>query len=386
MFFKQIEKNTWVCVADGPPDPVTGKRRQISRRGKTKTEAKDKVEKAIVELQSTLSYNAKIKFLDFSKDWLNLYKLKGNKETTVEHRKYCISLLNKYMANIKVTAITPIIIQNTLNSLFDNKTAYFTLRGTHNAAKMIFHYAKEIGLISVNPVEGVFIPKKKLAVEDVDGTAVSRLFLNTDELKEFLCEVDKHRNIFMKTLIYTIAFTGMRPGEALALTHKDINFEKKQITITKTMYAKKSIRGDFSITPPKTYNSIRTIDIDDILVEKLKILDAARTRQKWIKSEYFFGEVDGIPTTVKMLNAAVRRIGASTSVDKQFRTYILRHTHISLLAEAEVDLNYIMNRVGHKNSATTTQIYLHVTNGMRNTASAKMHAKFTELLHSSPQK
>ena len=58
----------------------------------------------------------------------------------------------------------------------------------------------------------------------------------------------------------------------------------------------------------------------------------------------------------------------------------LRHTHISLLAEAGVDLNYIMNRVGHKNSETTTQIYLHVTSGMRNNASQKMHAKFTELL------
>ncbi|MEK5147023.1 tyrosine-type recombinase/integrase [Psychrobacillus sp. FSL K6-4615] len=58
----------------------------------------------------------------------------------------------------------------------------------------------------------------------------------------------------------------------------------------------------------------------------------------------------------------------------------MRHTHISLLAEAEVDLNFIMNRVGHKNSKTTTAIYLHVTGGMRDNASQKMHAKFTDLL------
>jgi len=81
-----------------------------------------------------------------------------------------------------------------------------------------------------------------------------------------------------------------------------------------------------------------------------------------------------------MLNQTVRRIGALTEINKLFRTYILRHPHINLLAEADVDLNFIMNRVGHKNSKTTTKIYLHVTTGMRANTSEKMHSKFTELL------
>ncbi|MGG1635102.1 Arm DNA-binding domain-containing protein [Paenibacillus sp. NRS-1760] len=34
----------WICVADGPPDPITGERRQISRRADTKKEAKERVE------------------------------------------------------------------------------------------------------------------------------------------------------------------------------------------------------------------------------------------------------------------------------------------------------------------------------------------------------
>jgi integrase len=81
-----------------------------------------------------------------------------------------------------------------------------------------------------------------------------------------------------------------------------------------------------------------------------------------------------------MLNQTVRRLGVLTDIQKQFRTYILHHTHISLLAEDGVDLNFIMNRVGHKNSETTTKIYLHVTSRMRAAATEKMHAKFTELL------
>ncbi|WP_082332587.1 tyrosine-type recombinase/integrase [Lysinibacillus contaminans] len=161
----------------------------------------------------------------------------------------------------------------------------------------------------------------------------------------------------------------------------DIDLDKKIIHINKTVYAKKSIRGDFELTPPKTFGSVRSVDIDDIVVEKLKLLYQWREDREWITSDFVFGDKEGIPPTVKMLNQTVRRLGALTDINKQFRTYILRHTHISLLAEAGVDLNFIMNRVGHKNSETTTKIYLHVTSGMRVAATEKMHAKFTELLN-----
>ncbi|MEY2356043.1 hypothetical protein AB4857_15455 [Lysinibacillus capsici] len=40
----------------------------------------------------------------------------------------------------------------------------------------------------------------------------------------------------------------MRPGEAVALKYEDVDLEKKVIHINKTVYAKKSIRGDFELT------------------------------------------------------------------------------------------------------------------------------------------
>ena len=47
-----IKGKKWVCVADGPKDPVTGKRKQISRRGKTiKSAAAKKVQEALASLK-----------------------------------------------------------------------------------------------------------------------------------------------------------------------------------------------------------------------------------------------------------------------------------------------------------------------------------------------
>ena len=380
MYFQQLNKTTWRCTADGPPNPFTGKRKQVSRRGKSKGQAKERVEKAIEELKKAYNFDSKEKFNTFSVRWMDLYSLKGNKETTNEYRGYCIGLLNRYLSSRKMVEITTLELQGVLKDLFEKGTALNTLRGVQNVAKMIFSYAKEIGLISINPVEATFIPKKKLTLEEVNGKEISKLYLETEELKQYLSIVDKHRNINNRTLIYTIAFTGMRPGESIALKHEDIDLEKKVIYINKTVYAKKSIRGDFDLTPPKTFSSIRVVDIDDIIVDKLKELFQYRQDREWIISDYVFGDKDGVPPTVKSLNQTVRRLGSNTSIEKQFRTYILRHTHISLLAEAGVDLNFIMNRVGHKNSSTTTEIYLHVTSGMRENASQKMQTKFTQLL------
>lgn len=380
MHFKQINKTTWRCTADGPRHPVTGKRQQIARRGKSKGEAKKKVEEAIVELNKAYSYNAKITFQEFSTDWMKHYRMRGNKETTYEYREYCINLLNSYLAKRKIIEMTTLEIQGALNDLFAKGTAYSTLKGVHNAANMIFKYAKEVGLIEASPVQAVFVPKKQLTIEQVNGNDTSQLFLESNELKEFLSYTDSYRNVIYRTLIYLITFTGMRPGEAVALKLEDVDLENKVIHVTKTVYAKKSQKGDFDLTPPKTYGSVRSIDIDDIVVDKLKQLYAAREKRDWTVSGYVFGDKKGIPPTVKLLNQTVRRIGKKTNIKKRFYTYILRHTHISLLAEAGVDLHFIMNRVGHKNSDTTTKIYLHVTSGMRKSASDKMHAKFTELL------
>ncbi|WP_369436132.1 tyrosine-type recombinase/integrase [Lysinibacillus fusiformis] len=380
MFCEKIDKQIWRCIGEGPRHPITGKRRQVTRRGKTKKEAEDKVKQGIATLNNQSAFDPDIRFAEFSDRWMKLYRLKGNKETTVKYREYCLSVLKRYLGKDKLTNITTVRYQDIINELFENGSAYFTLRGIHNAAKMMFNYAKEIGLIEINPVDGAFVPKKKMTLEQVNGEDVGQLFLESDELKEFLREADRYPNIAYRAIIYTIAFTGMRPGEALALKHEDVDLINKTIRINKTNFAKSERKKDFELTPPKTLGSVRIIDIDDIVVAKIQELINFRALHKWNDNGYVFGEKDGYPTTVKMLNRAVKRIASRTNIDKPFRTYILRHTHISLLAEAEVDLNYIMNRVGHKNSETTTQIYLHVTGGMRENASQKMHAKFTALL------
>ncbi|MER2126339.1 site-specific integrase [Solibacillus sp.] len=385
MYFEQLAKDKWKCIGDGPRNPVTGKRKLISRRGKTKAEAKKRVLEAIEHARVSFEYNEKITFAEFCEQFMVQYRLRGNKETTNIYREYCLSLFVNYIGNVKITAITAKQLQDILNDLFDKKVAHNTLKGTHNAIKQLFKHAADANLISVSPAETLFVPKQKMQlIENID-LEIRKLYLESAELKQLLNEADKHRNVLFRTAVYLIAFTGMRPGEAFALKKSDIDFNRKVIHITKTMAAKNSIKGEFELTPPKTLNAIRIIDIDDIVVEKIKYLLNFKYLKDWEQSEFIFGDKTGVPPTIKSLNQFCKRLGMAAKISKQCRTYILRHTHISLLAEANVDLPYIMNRVGHLNSKTTTQIYLHVTEGMRKNAASMMHKKFTQLLTQAPE-
>ncbi|WP_244625442.1 tyrosine-type recombinase/integrase [Macrococcoides canis] len=52
-------------------------------------------------------------------------------------------------------------------------------------------------------------------------------------------------------------------------------------------------------------------------------------------------------------------------ITKNITSHALRHTHISLLAQENVPLKVIMERVGHHDPATTKAIYTHVTQNMQ---------------------
>lgn len=66
------------------------------------------------------------------------------------------------------------------------------------------------------------------------------------------------------------------------------------------------------------------------------------------------------------------------NLDTRLTPHSLRHTHTSLLAEANVTLEEIMARLGHKNDQTTRNIYLHITE----TRKKEAVRKFGQLMQS----
>jgi integrase len=69
-------------------------------------------------------------------------------------------------------------------------------------------------------------------------------------------------------LFFTVAlFTGMRLGELLALNWEDINFAKKEINVSKTLF---TLKGEVFINSPKTLAGERRISINSLFLKSIK--------------------------------------------------------------------------------------------------------------------
>ena len=82
------------------------------------------------------------------------------------------------------------------------------------------------------------------------------------------------------------------------------------------------------------------------------------------QTNYLFGGKTGKPIQVNSFNTSLKKANESlgkNKINKTISSHIFRHSHISLLAELNVPVKAIMERVGHVGTETTLKIYTHVT-------------------------
>lgn len=154
------------------------------------------------------------------------------------------------------------------------------------------------------------------------------------------------------------------------------------ISISKTYYNPTNNTTKYSLLTPKTSSSIRTIQVEDLVVSTLKKYKLIQDRLKETNSNYYdqgfvfakTGRFAGYPEQIKTIQLRMERLLKLAKIDKHLTPHSLRHTNTSLMAEAGVSLIEIMERLGHHDDTITKDVYLHVTNTMKKEAMSKFSA------------
>ena len=180
-------------------------------------------------------------------------------------------------------------------------------------------------------------------------------FLEAEELNQVIDLLPKQK---WKDLTKFLALTGMRIGEALALTIDDVGPESIRITKTRDL-----ISGEV-LDSPKTADSFREISIQSQLAPLVKQLRHMALAYSMINQDRtLFQDEDG-PYSYNAYRMSFRR-ATKTAAGKTLTPHSLRHTHTSLLAEQGIPLEAISRRLGHSDSKITKEVYLHVTDGQK---------------------
>lgn len=177
-----------------------------------------------------------------------------------------------------------------------------------------------------------------------------------DDFQHFISKVDDR---IYNALFNLLFFTGVRKGEALALTWNDINFNNKTIFINKSITNKRSYdnRNKYIITRPKSNKSIRILSIDDNLYNRLYDL------KNYYREQYFdfdnnffvFGGRNSISFTTLERN---KNNYCKLARVKQIKIHEFRHSHACFLFQNDIPVEDISYRLGHSSLSMTMDTYL----------------------------
>lgn len=376
----------WSFRIDIGINPQTGSRKQKEGGGfRTRSEAVAAATKIYAELmQGTYIAEKDTLFKDFAVEFLKLYQATGKvKKSTGRVRRMRVQNLLQYFSQLKIKNITKKMYQDMLFDLLNKGYAHETIISIHTTGRMLFKKAMELEVIKTNPTQYAEVPSVQKSLEEIEREHVLPKYLEKEELSVFL-DVSRKRGRDY-ALFITLAYTGIRIGELCTLKWKDIDTDQQKISISRTLYNENNNTVEYELQTPKTKKSRREIEVDPVVFEELEKHQVAqniiRNRHKdtYYDKDFVFVRASknrGYPESPNNIIKRMRYLLSLASLNTKLTPHSLRHTHTSLLAEAGVGLEAIMERLGHKDDAVTRYIYLHVTKTMKKEASQK----FSELM------
>ncbi|MED4764129.1 tyrosine-type recombinase/integrase [Brevibacillus laterosporus] len=306
-------------------------------------------------------------------DWLEVYKKPNVKPITysVQERNARLNILPRW-GKYRLKDITRTEYQKWINKLREHYSEG-TVRRIHSIfSNAINDAVYEFRIIRENPIQRIKIPKEVSKENDVRHFTKEQLnhFLESLQTPQKKAKY-KHSQQYY-ALFTLIARTGIRIGEALALTWDDLAGDR--LTINKTLVY--PLNSEPYISTPKSKTSGRTIKLDGHTVKvmrrhKINQNEVILRYENYLASEssLMFHQHDGrwLRTNVvrDYFKEVCKRVGIPV-----LSPHALRHSHAVHLLEAGANIKYVSERLGHASVKVTADTYLHVTKKIEDDALA----------------
>ena len=353
-------------------DPYTEKWKRVSvtldsGSSRAKKEAQKQLDEKIAEKLQSLTTTDML-FTDVLSDWWELHK-KSIKPSTIKTMAYAVDeVKDTFAPDVKIKNITAKYTQQYFTESEEN---HIKLKKKKSVLSMVFKYALDMELVDSNPVQRVRLPKKVVAYENMEK--IEDKFLEQSELKRLLKAMKSYnRGYHVARMAEFMALNGCRVGEAGALKFENYDRENRTITINGTLDPTR--KGSEGVkTTPKTLSSIRVVDLTkkeiEIIEEFIELHKLRKnTNPNYKDMGFIFVSANGIPIHKSSIGKLMKNANSTLKkpINKPLHPHILRHTLISTLAENNIPLKAITQRVGHKdNGKTTMEIYTHVTKNIK---------------------
>lgn len=301
--------------------------------------------------------------------WINEYIIFTIRESTLDSYKAMIkNQIKPYLGDRPLSALTTQELQKFYNTvkkkgrvkpdkLHGTELADSMVRGIHMMLHEALDMAVRLRLIVKNPTVGTTIPKNNYPPKQI---------LNDEQLDRFMKRIRQDERWY--DFFYTELTTGLRRGEICGLKWEDFDAENGKLKVRRSVAKRKG--GGLNIGETKTETGTRTIVLPPSTAELL------RKRKETAVSEWIFPNIYE-PEKPMHPDYAYHRLKTLLKQAELplIRFHDLRHTFATMALEHGMDVKTLSATIGHVSSATTLDIYSHITDTMQRQAAVHIDRK-----------
>jgi integrase len=351
-------ERSWELKFDIGTDPLTGKRltRYHSVKG-TKREA----EVELTRLKASADRGdyvdpSKATLADFLDRWESWAATQVSAKTLERYKELAAHHVRPHLGASRIQKLKPVNFAELYGRLQKSKPegsglAPRTVGHVHRLLHGVFDRAVKWGVITSNPVTAADPPR-------VQATEIE--ILAPDQIKAVL-EALRGRPLYPVAVIGLA--TGMRRGEMAALRWGDVDLDTGKIRVERSL---EQTNAGLTFKAPKTKAGRRTVSIPPSVVAELRHQWRQQQEQRLAlglgkagADDLVLARPDATPWPPDSLTTAWSKAIAALKLPK-VTLHALRHTHVSQLIAAGLDVVTVSRRIGHSNPTVTLTVYAHL--------------------------
>lgn len=309
---------------------------------------------------SQKKYSTKL-FYKYYLDWIHIYKDNAVRQVTLDKYYLVQKRLKELAPDLHMNELNRRNYQQILNLYARNHEKTTTLDFHHHLKASLFD-AVDDGLLKSDPT-------RRAIIKGCSPSEKKIKYLNLFDLQKLLRSLDLRSELNWDWFFLLIAKTGLRFAEALALTKEDFDFEKQRIIINKSWNYKEKV-GHFQ--PTKNESSNRTVMVDWQLMQQFQSLIRSKEDDQLI----FFDKDQRVYNSTLNQKLAIYCEKLDIPI---ISIHGLRHTHASLLLYEGVSIASVAKRLGHSNTTTTQETYIHIIRELENKDNDKILHHLSQL-------
>lgn len=258
---------------------------------------------------------------DFANNWAIAYKKPNLKPKSYESVLHSLSHAVKALGDKQIGKITT----DELQTFFVGMGATRSRDLCYTYLNQLFTHAEETRQIKYNPMKSVRLTKHEAEIRHALTPQEQQLFLQETQSSQY------------SLLFRFLLSTGLRIGEALALTASDVDGKEKTVTVSKDIVFLEN--GKAVIQQPKSRAAYRTVPVPENICAELAELQTERL----------------FPFTYNSVRHAFKR--AESQLGFSVSAHILRHTYATRLEEAGIPPKIKQYLMGHSSLRMTQDTY-----------------------------